>query len=338
MGKRYRLSDSVLKAPRSLSSFRAEVNQKEGANVIIMSYTSELVKTMHKPQLSRIDDSSWLLADGAWGTELQQKGLEPGASPEGLNLTQRSLVAEVARSYVAAGASVIITNTFGANTFVLGRHGLADKLPEINRAGAEISVEAANNQALVFGAMGPTGQLLAMGEVSSDEISDSYRRQSIALWQGGVDALLIETMIDLDEMKLAAKAASENTPLPLILSMTFDSGSTKTQTMMGVTPEQAVAVMEEAGAWAVGANCGLGPEYYVQVCEKLRGCTSKPIWIKSNAGIPQLVDSAVVYPQDRTAFAGFARDLKRAGANIIGGCCGTTPGHIAELKTTLFSN
>jgi 5-methyltetrahydrofolate--homocysteine methyltransferase len=289
-----------------------------------------------KPSLDSINETSWLLADGAWGTQFQEKGLEPGAAPEEWNLTHRSAVADVAGSYVEAGSSVIITNTFGANAFVLRRHNLEEKLAEINRLGAEISVEVASGRALVFGAMGPTGQLLAMGEVSPKEIYDSYKEQSIALWKGGVDALLIETMIDIDEMVLAAQAAREHTSLPLILSMTFDSGVAKTQTMMGVTPEQAVSAMEAAGAWAVGANCGLGPQYYVTVCEKMRQVTRKPIWIKSNAGIPELLDEVAVYPQDPLAFAQLATNLKRAGANILGGCCGTTPEHISRLNSTLF--
>lgn len=290
-----------------------------------------------KPLLAEIDRNSWLLADGAWGTELQQRGLEPGSSPELWNLTHREEVSSVAKSYVENGVSILITNTFGANVFVLRRHGLEEQLADINRAGAKISVEASAGKALVFGAMGPTGQLLAMGEVTEEEIYESYRLQSLSLRDGGVDALLIETMIDLEEMKLAARAARDHTGLPLVLSMTFDSGRTKTQTMMGVTPEEAVKVMEEAGAWAVGANCGLGPEYYVRVCELMRQVTSKPIWVKSNAGIPELVDNTAVYPQDPGAFAGFASQLREAGANIMGGCCGTTPAHIQELRRRFFS-
>jgi 5-methyltetrahydrofolate--homocysteine methyltransferase len=290
-----------------------------------------------KPSIDSINRDSLLLADGAWGTQLQNMGLEPGDAPERWNMTHREQVADVARSYVEAGASVVITNTFGANLFVLRRHGLEEQLAEINRAGADISVEAAGGRALVFGAMGPTGKLLATGEVSEKEIYESYQRQSAALWEGGVDALLIETMIDLDEMILAARASRDHTPLPLVLSMTFDSGKTKSQTMMGVTPERAVEAMESLGAWMVGANCGLGPEHYVQVCEKIRRVTDKPIWIKANAGIPQLIDGAAVYPQNPHTFARYAGELQRAGANVIGGCCGTTPAHIAHLRETLFS-
>ena len=209
------------------------------------------------------------------GLSFKREGLEPGASPEHWNLVHPDQVAEVARSYVDAGARIIITNTFGGNAFVLGRHGLGDHLEEINRRGAELSVQAAGDRAFVFGSMGPTGKLLQTGEVTEDEIFDSYSRQSEALWRAGLHAILIETMIDLDEMMIAARAARAATPLPLVLSMTFDSGKEKTQTMMGVTPERAVAAMEEAGAWMVGANCGLGPEYYVKVCRKMRSATPR---------------------------------------------------------------
>jgi methionine synthase I (cobalamin-dependent) len=279
--------------------------------------------------------SSCVLADGAWGTEFQKLGLEPGSSPERWNLEYPERVAQVARSYVDSGAQVVLTNTFGGSTFILARHDLADRLEEVNRRGAEISREAADGRALVFGSMGPTGKLLQTGEVSEEEIRVSYSRQSEALWRGGADAILIETMIDVEEMKLAARAAREATPLPIVLSMTFDSGKEKTQTMMGVTPEQAAEQMERAGAWVVGANCGLGPEFYVRVCRKLRAATTLPIWIKANAGIPQMVGTEVVYPQSPQTFGEFALQLREAGANVIGGCCGTTPAHIRHLGALL---
>jgi 5-methyltetrahydrofolate--homocysteine methyltransferase len=183
--------------------------------------------------------------------------------------------------------------------------------------------------------MGPTGVLLADSDITEEEIYETYCRQSEALHRGGADAILIETMIDVGEMELAARATHDSTPLPVVLSMTFDSGREKTQTMMGVTPEQAVAAMERAGAWMIGANCGLGPEYYVQVCRRMRTVSSKPIWIKANAGIPQMVDDEIVYPQDPATFASYARQLKAAGANVIGGCCGTTPEHIRRLREAL---
>ena len=289
---------------------------------------------MRNPQ-SLVTASACVLADGAWGTEFQKLGLEPGASPERWNLEHPDRVARVARSYVDSGSRVILTNTFGGNSFILGRHGLADRLEEVNRRGAEISREAAGDRALVFGSMGPTGKLLQTGEVTEDEIFETYRGQAAALWRGGADAILIETMIDVDEMKIAARAARGAAPLPLVLSMTFDSGKQKTQTMMGVTPEQAVQEMEACGAWMIGANCGLGPEFYVSVCRKLRAATRRPVWIKANAGIPQMLGTEVVYPQSPGTFGEFALELRQAGANVIGGCCGTTPDHIRHLGALL---
>jgi methionine synthase I (cobalamin-dependent) len=285
--------------------------------------------------LERITPTSCVVADGAWGTELQKLGLEPGSSPDSWNILHPDSVAEVATSYLDAGAGIILTNTLGGNRFILARHGLEDQLAEINLRGAQISQEAAGHRALLFGSMGPTGKLLITGEVTEEELFESYRRQSEALWRGGVDALLIETMVDIDEMKIAARAARDATPLPLVLSITFGFGKEKMQTMMGVTPEQAVAEMEGSGAWIVGANCGIGPELYVEVCRRMRMVTSRPIWVKANAGIPQMQGDSLVFPQDPETFAGFAIQLRNAGANVIGGCCGTSPDHIRCLVARL---
>ncbi len=288
-----------------------------------------------KISIEEITSSSCHVSDGGWGTELQKLGLEPGSSTDYWNISNPEKVAQVAQSYVDAGSNVILTNTFGANEFVLGRHGLESRLEEINRRGAEISKEAAGSRALVFGSMGPTGKLMMTGEVKEDEIFDSYLRQSEALWRGGVDALLIETVVDVEEMKIAARAARKATPLPLVLSVTFDSGKDRTRTMMGVTPEQAVADMEECGAWMVGANCGSGPETYVIVCRRMRAVTSRPIWVKANAGLPRPQGDKLIYPQDPDSFAGYADQLRNAGANVVGGCCGTSPEHIRRLVACL---
>jgi len=288
-----------------------------------------------KVSIEQITSSSCIVSDGGWGTELQKLGLEPGSSPDHWNLVHPESVAQVAKSYVDAGSQVILTNTFGANKFVLARHGLENRLVEINFLGARISKEAAGDRALVFGSMGPTGKLLMTGEVTEDEVFASYRGQAEALWRGGVNAFLIETMVDLAEMKTAARAVREVAPLPLVLSMTFGSGKEKMQTMMGVTPEQAVSEMESAGAWMVGANCGAGPELYVKICRRMRTVTSKPIWVKANAGIPRAEGVSLIYPLDPDAFAGCAGDLRGAGANVIGGCCGTSPEYIRRLAAYL---
>ncbi len=286
--------------------------------------------------LEDITSTSCNVSDGGWGTELQKLGLEPGACPDYWNVTHSDKVDQVARSYVAAGSKIILTNTFGANVPALSRHGLANRLEEINLRGAQISKAAAGDRALVFGSMGPTGKLLVAGEITEDEVFDSYRMQSLALWRGGVDALLVETMVDIEEMKIAARAAREATPLFLALSMTFDSGQERMRTMMGIGPEQAVAEMEAAGAWMVGANCGAGPELYVKVCRRMRAVTAKPIWVKANAGIPRADgDGSLMYPQDPDTFASFARELRGAGANVIGGCCGTSPEYIRRLAALL---
>ncbi len=287
--------------------------------------------------IKSITSSTCLVSDGGWGTELQKLGLEPGASPDYWNIIHPENVSRVARSYVEAGSGIILTNTFGANKFLLSRHGLESRLEEINLRGARISKEAAEERALVFGSMGPTGKLLMTGEVREEEVFDSFRRQAEALWQGGVDALLIETMSDVVEMKTAARAARQTAPLPLVLSMTFDSGKEKMQTIMGVTPEQAVSEMEGAGAWMVGANCGAGPESYVKICRRMRAVTSKPIWVKANAGIPTMQCESLIYPEDAETFASFACDLRDAGANVIGGCCGTSPEYIRRLAARLAS-
>ncbi len=289
-----------------------------------------------KPELGEIDASACLVSDGAWGTELQKLGLEPGSSPDSWNAAHPDRVLSVAQAYVDAGARIILTNTFGAGRFVLERHGLAELIDDLNFKGARISREAAGSQVLVFGSMGPTGVMLAAGDVPAEAVYESYRIQAQALHRGGVDALLIETLSDIEEMRLAAEAARASAPLPIVLSMTFDAGRDKAQTMMGVTPEKAVKAMEQAGAWMVGANCGLGPELYVRVCERMRGATSKPIWIKANAGVPRMTGQGVVYPQDPDTFASHALRLRDAGANVIGGCCGTSPEYIRKLSAVLM--
>ncbi|HYK91213.1 MAG TPA: homocysteine S-methyltransferase family protein [Acidobacteriota bacterium] len=285
--------------------------------------------------LARITSTTCIAADGGWGTELQKVGLEAGSPPDMWNVLRPEKVSEVAASYVSAGAKVILTNTLGSNRFILGRYGMEDRVAEINLRGAQISREAAGRRALVFGSMGPTGKIFITGGVTEQELADSYRTQSEALWHGGADAILIETMVDVEEMKIAARAAKECTPLPIVMSMTFGFGREKMQTMMGVTTEEAVAEMERSDAWMVGANCGIGPEAYVGICRRMRAVTSKPIWLRPNAGMPQMQGDILMFPQDPETFADFAVQLRDAGANVIGGCCGTTPAHIQRLVAKL---
>jgi 5-methyltetrahydrofolate--homocysteine methyltransferase len=255
-------------------------------------------------------------------------GLAPGECPDSWNLSQPERVAAVARAYVEAGSQVILTNTFRANRIALGDR--AD-LAEINRAGVAISRRAAAGRALVFASIGPSGKVLMMGEVSADELRAAFAEQALRLCEGGADALLVETMADLDEARIAIAAARE-TGLPVVASMVFDSGRNKDRTMMGTTPEQAAAALAQAGADVIGANCGVGIAGYVEICRRMRAASTRPIWIKANAGLPEIVEGRPVYRMTAAEFAGYAPELVRAGARFIGGCCGTTPEFVTALK------
>lgn len=275
-----------------------------------------------------------VLTDGAWGTQMQARGLAVGACPDEWNLSNPQAVEEVARAYVDAGSRVIITNTFGATSFSLARHGLADKVVQINRAGAEISKRAAGNRAKVFASIGPSGVMLMMGEVTPDQLREAFVVQAQALAEGGADALVIETMSDQAEARIAVEAA-RTTGLPVVACMVFDSGKDHDRTMMGTTPEEAARALEEAGADCIGSNCGQGIEGFLPICRRLRGTTDRPLWIKANAGLPKVVAGETVYTQTPDGFAGHVPGLLEAGANFVGGCCGTTPEYIRAVGIIL---
>jgi methionine synthase I (cobalamin-dependent) len=215
-------------------------------------------------------------------------------------------------------------------------HGLGDQVAEINRAGMEISRRAAGVRVRVFASIGPTGKLLAMGETSEAELQAVFQTQIIALAEAGADALLLETFSDLDELRIAITAAKA-TGLPVIASLTFGSGPARDRTMMGTTPEQAVAAVLSAGADAVGANCGNGIDDYIAICRRLRAATDGPLWIKANAGLPELVDGKPAYRTTPEYFAARALDLIAAGATFVGGCCGTNPAFISAIARRLRS-
>ncbi|MFH1923447.1 MAG: homocysteine S-methyltransferase family protein [Planctomycetota bacterium] len=275
-----------------------------------------------------------VLTDGAWGTQLQAGGLEVGGCPDGWNLSHPEQVEEVARAYVEAGSRVIITNTFQATRFGLGRQGLAEKVAEINRAGAEISRKAAAGRAKVFASIGPSGVVLMMGETAPEELQAAFSEQAQALAEGGADAIVVETMSDLAEAELALAAARE-TGLPVVACMTFDSGKNLDRTSFGATPEQAAEKLSEAGADCVGANCGHGIDGFIEICRRLKTATDRPIWIKANAGLPEVVDGETVWSQTPEQFASYVPALVEAGASFLGGCCGTTPEFIRAVKERL---
>ena len=275
-----------------------------------------------------------VLLDGAWGTELQARGLAAGEVPDLWNLEHPERVEEVARAYVEAGSDIILTNTFRANSIALAEQAEASKLDQVNQAGVEISKRAAGERALVFASIGPSGKLLMNGQVDGASLHAAFEQQARALAAGGADGIVVETMSDLEEARFAIDAA-RTTGLPVVACMAYDSGKQKDRTMMGTTPEQAAEVLTAAGADVIGANCGNGIEGYIPVCERISSATDRPVWVKANAGLPTLEGSKVVYRTTPNEFASRLDELIDAGASFIGGCCGTTPAFISALRKRL---
>jgi 5-methyltetrahydrofolate--homocysteine methyltransferase len=290
-----------------------------------------------KAEMSLLDDllaAGSVVTDGAWGTQLQARGLGGGDCPDAWNLSHPHLVEEVARSYVDAGSRIILTNTFRANRIALDSAGLGDRAAAINRAGMEISRRAAGARARVFASMGPSGKIILSGEVTQAQLRAAFAEQAGTLADAGAEALVVETMSDLDEAREAVAAARES-GLPVIASMVFDSGRNKDRTMMGVMPERAAAELREAGADVIGANCGTGIAGYVGICSRLHAASGKPVWIKANAGMPELIDGRPVYRMKPEEFAEYVPALVEAGAGFIGGCCGTGPEFIRMIASRM---
>ena len=273
-----------------------------------------------------------VVTDGGWGTQFFKLGKRPGTRNELWNLSHPDLVEEVAKGYVDAGSQIILTNTFQANRFALPDS--IEHVEAINHAGAKISKRAAGEHTKVFASMGPTNKLLVMGEVDEAEMSAVFTEQATALADGGADGIVIETMSDIAEATIALDAAAA-TGLPVVVSMTFDTGRNGDRTMMGVTPTEAAKTLADAGADVIGANCGLGVDRIAPVCEALVQATDLPIWIKANAGAPALIEREVVYQMRADEFAGHVATLVSAGARFVGGCCGTTPEFIAAIERSL---
>jgi len=286
--------------------------------------------------LDELKQNKVLFSDGAWGTFLHEKGMNPGECPELWNITHREEVKDIAESYVNAGSDIIETNSFGASGLKLSQYGLSDRVAEINEAAALISREAAGNR-YVAGSIGPTGKMLIMGDVTGEELYENFKEQSIALEKGGADIIIIETMSALDEASLAVKAAKENTKCTVIITMTFEKDPQgRYYTMMGVSPVEMVVSMKEAGAHIVGSNCGNGIEDMLGVVKVIRSIdTQIPVIIQANAGTPEFIDGKTVFRESPEMMASFVPRLLEAGANIIGGCCGTTPDHIKKMAEVL---
>lgn len=280
---------------------------------------------------SALQDGQIIVADGAMGTMLQDAGLPPGTPPEGWLLDNAEAVVEVHRAYVEAGSNLILTCTFGATRPRLKRSNLADRLEEINRRGVEIAREAAGHEAFVAGDIGPMGEFLApLGDLSYEETVDIFAEQADALVQAGVDLLYIETMAALDEVRAAVEGAlqvANGTPVTATLS--FDSHG---RTNMGVRPEEAAEALLETGVAAIGANCGATLDMTLGAIEMMRQTAPKmPLIAKPNAGLPRMVGDEVVYDATPEAMAKYARQFVALGARVVGGCCGSTPRHIAAI-------
>jgi 5-methyltetrahydrofolate--homocysteine methyltransferase len=290
--------------------------------------------------LSHLRSGEVLLADGATGTRLQSQGLDAGRAPETWVLEQPERVRDLHQGYIDAGSDLILTCTFGGTHFRLEKDGLGDRVAEINRAAARLArevvaaaEEATGREIWVGGDMGPTGELLApLGPLSTEEVTEAYAQQAAALTGGGVDFLLIETMSDLGEAKAAIAGARSVSDLPLFCTFSFD---THGRTMMGIRPEHAAVEVAPLVA-GVGANCGRDPAEFVGIMQAMRQAVPGALlWAKPNAGLPHIEGDEVVYDATAEYMAQIAHRLRDAGAQVIGGCCGTTPEHIAAMAAAL---
>ncbi len=287
--------------------------------------------------LERLRAGDVLVGDGAWGTQLMARGLAPGDSPEAFNLERPEVLAEIAAQYVDAGADLVTSNTFGGSPLRLAAHGLADRTDEVNRRAVEAIRSAVRGRALVMGSVGPTGTVLQpYGDAAPDLVAGAFRHQLGALIEAGVDALCIETMIDLAEAVLAVEAArSVSTTIPIIATMTFDATPRGFFTAMGSDVEAVCAGLVAAGADVVGSNCGHGIEAMVELARELALHATVPVAIQSNAGLPEIRGGVMVYPESPEFMAAHVPELLDLGVRIIGGCCGTTPEHVKAIRAAV---
>ena len=272
-----------------------------------------------------------LILDGAMGTELHKRGLPSGVCPEAWGLAHPEAVSEIHAAYREAGADIVYTSTFGANRLKMGQFGLTN-VRETNRSLAEIAVRAAGG-GLVAGDIGPTGHFVEpFGDVPLEDSVALFRDQAQGLLEGGVDLFVIETMMDIQEARAALIAVREISDLFCMVTMTYEKHG---RTLNGTDPVSALVTLQSLGADAVGCNCSAGPEGLLGLIAAMKPHATVPLVAKPNAGLPKLVGDATVFDMDAAGFAGFGKPLAAAGANLMGGCCGTTPAHIRALRDAL---
>lgn len=283
--------------------------------------------------LDRLAEKKLLVSNGAWGTMLQAKGMGGEDCPEEWNISHAAEVQFVAKAYAEAGSDLILTDTFGGSKIKLSKYGHGDRVAELNAAGARNSLEAAPG-AIIAGSVGPTGEFIEpYGDMSLDEMEAVFSEQIAAMLQAGLKVICVETMMALEEAACAIRAAKKlDSGVDVIATMTFERKPDGFRTMMGVSPAQAAKGLVEAGADVVGSNCGNGIEQMIEITREFRANTDKPILIHANAGVPELIEGKTVFRQGPEEMAAQVATLVEAGANIIGGCCGTTPEHIAAMK------
>ncbi|OGS22376.1 MAG: hypothetical protein A2252_02200 [Elusimicrobia bacterium RIFOXYA2_FULL_39_19] len=275
-----------------------------------------------------------LISDGALGTELIKKGLPPGYCPELWNVENPSAIQAVAVAYAQAGSNIVLTNTFGGTDIKLQKYALENRTEELNKSGVEIVKQALKNTGvLVFGSIGPSGEFMEpLGTITEEQMAQSFARQVKAMVQAGVDGLVFETFMDLSEALCGLKAAKKITNLPVVVSLTYNKSDKGFATMMGVTPERAVKELTENGADMIGANCGLKADVMIELTKIFRSHTNLPLWIKPNAGAPENEAGRTVYKETPETMAKSIQEVIKAGANVVGGCCGSTPEHIKAIS------
>ena len=295
---------------------------------------------LDNPFLKLLDSGKPILSDGAMGTMLHKRGIGFDVCFDELNLTNPAVVGDIHRAYIEAGANIIQTNTFGGNRYKLEQHGLEDRLVEINTAGVELArrvVWASFKQVLIAGDIGPLGVRLApFGRVQPEQARQAFAEQITALANAGVDLLIIETMTDLYELREAIGAARQVAPyLPIIASMTFTRDD---RTLLGDDPVKVARAMHGYGADVLGVNCSGGPNQLLRILKTMREAVPDGKFsVMPNAGWPQQVGGRIMYPAEPEYFGEYALSLWNSGADVLGGCCGTTPEHIAAMTRALES-